>query len=139
MRLWNIAPLAKERDLKSDASLLDRYIDSVIEFFETFYTNNDVEAFFISKVNAISDIDMRESYNIGKVVSFRDIRCIVRLSIHDKISVICRGDGCRSFSFGYDYDAWICTKHSDLVSQDVDGLCISDISRDLIETDWYDN
>lgn len=136
MRLWNIVPHIEEERCKH--SVADDVIEAIVSFFDRFYVDNHPVKFKVDKIIFISPGLNNRLSKIGKIIEREDLPEIVSLAIHDEMRIIARGEGCRFFSFGYDLDSWICTKHEDIVQKDIPGLIISDISGDLINTDWYD-
>ncbi|WP_137864231.1 MULTISPECIES: hypothetical protein [unclassified Sphingomonas] len=115
------------------------YIHALSKFLEAFLIDNEEAHVVITKYQVIKPCDRSGHFGIGSRVAAKDIFSIVDMAIRDNISAILRGSGCRFFSFGYDYDAWLCHKHSDTISYESSYIVVSDISDDLIRTDWYDN
>ena len=138
MLLWNIIPSQPIAIRDRDEDAVRAFAENVTLFFKKYFELNHIDQFTISKLE-ISERSQNESLRVGGAVTRKDLGEIVRRAVYDEIYVIARGDGCRFFSFGYDYDAWICVKYSDEEPIETPGLSISDISESLIRTDWYDN
>lgn len=100
---------------------------------------NDIVSWRVTKLETFERSKKFEDLTIGCTIGRDMIESVIDRAIRNEIYIIAREDGCRFFSFGYDFDAWICSKFADVLPDDATGIRVSDISEDLIKTDWYDN
>jgi len=139
VRLWNIVP-SKPLSMREDtADDLIEYIESVSRHFTGYMALNDIEAFRVSKIETFEQSPKYQKLTVGASIDKYSIGGVLDRAIRNEIYVVAREDGCRFFSFGYDFDAWICVKESDVLPEPDICMRVSDISEDLIKTDWYDN
>lgn len=138
MRLLNLIP-KQPATLEEGSDELNAYVEAVSRFFCQCVSQNTIDDFFVSFSIDLDNSDSECKYPIGMKVSIDDIPSIVEDCIINEFGVRVRSYSCRFFSFGYDYDAWICLKESDKFDARNDFIEISDISEDLIKTDWYDH
>jgi hypothetical protein len=139
MRLWNILPNppieAKEKNIK----IIEQYIKNISKFLSDYYLYNNIQFFIVTRIIPCKSDGNKTTFAQNDKITVNYTENIVRGAISDEFGIVLRGEGCRLISFGYDYDAYICVKHSDVMSEYTEGISLSDTSNGLIETDWYDD
>jgi hypothetical protein len=138
MKLWNIIPAISIPTRNPPREVVEDYVKYVATFLNQCILINEIDDFFI---NRLGDEALKSGleFTVGKKVGISNVQSIARAAILSGCGISVRSRSCRFFSFGMDYDAWICMKHVDVLPSVPKELKVSDISEYLIITDWYDD
>ena len=137
MRLWDISPAGQVGNTRLDGVQLEAYCDALAGFLCEFIAANNVDDLAVDYCR-MEVPGAPPPFGANHIVSPADIKEMVYPAVAGHMSIRLKGKDCRFFSFGFDYDAWLCVRNADLLPAPASLLRLRDISMDLIETDWYD-